>query len=347
MYDAGTWPRPSAASYSLPAKYGGEVTTSATDASGNSFMLLLSPTMSGSSSSISPAIASRSTPPVHGSGRRTRWRRGSRAGRPRTCWWRWGAGAPVARASGGRAYEARRTLARWATRPRSHTVCPTARRLEQRPSGRRPSGPAIRVRDRRVRCVVRRARTRRRNGRTGTDRHVGDDVRRLRAVRGGRRPGLRRRGRHRRRGGHSPEPPVRADGRFRRAGASRRVVAALGRRPAGRRRVVGRRATRAGRGRSGCAAGRGRRALRRMVRRHGSRRGRRRRAWPPGDPRPRRRVSRPVPRAAGAAAPVGEREGGRGDRRRDRARADPDHRTWHTDRGGVGGVPVEPADRGT
>ena len=33
-YDAGTWPSPMTASYSLPAKYGGDVTTSAIELSG-------------------------------------------------------------------------------------------------------------------------------------------------------------------------------------------------------------------------------------------------------------------------------------------------------------------------
>src|SRR6187200_724055 len=33
-YDAGTWPSPITASYSLPAKYGGDVTTSAIELSG-------------------------------------------------------------------------------------------------------------------------------------------------------------------------------------------------------------------------------------------------------------------------------------------------------------------------
>ena len=41
-------PSPSASSYSLPAKYGGDVTTSATDASATSVMWRLSPTISSS-----------------------------------------------------------------------------------------------------------------------------------------------------------------------------------------------------------------------------------------------------------------------------------------------------------
>ena len=42
---AGMWPSPSASSYSLPAKYGGEVTTSATELDSTADMSRESPTM--------------------------------------------------------------------------------------------------------------------------------------------------------------------------------------------------------------------------------------------------------------------------------------------------------------